>query len=67
MLLNNEVRIRSRKCLIQSRSFSEMLDASTRKYANRAIETAARKFDTFTRAPILLSSGAVPLTLPGAD
>jgi type I restriction enzyme R subunit len=40
-LLNNEIKIRSRKFLIQSRSFSEMLDASIRKYQNRAIETAA--------------------------
>jgi type I restriction enzyme R subunit len=40
-LLNNEIKIRSRKFLIQSRSFSEMLEASIRKYQNRAIETAA--------------------------
>jgi type I restriction enzyme, R subunit len=40
-LLNNEIKIRSRKYLIQSRSFAEMLEASIRKYQNRAIETAA--------------------------
>jgi len=40
-LLNNEIKVRSRKFLIQSRSFSEMLEASIRKYQNRAIETAA--------------------------
>lgn len=40
-LLNNEIKIRSRKFLIQSRSFAEMLEASIRKYQNRAIETAA--------------------------
>jgi type I restriction enzyme R subunit len=40
-LLNNEIKIRSRKFLIQSRSFAAMLDASIRKYQNRAIETAA--------------------------
>lgn len=40
-LLKEEIRIRSRKFLIQSRSFAEMLDASIRKYQNRAIETAA--------------------------
>jgi len=40
-LLNNEIKVRSRKFLIQSRSFAEMLDASIRKYQNRAIETAA--------------------------
>jgi len=40
-LLNNEIKVRSRKFLIQSRAFSEMLEASIRKYQNRAIETAA--------------------------
>ena len=40
-LLNNEIKLRSRKFLIQSRSFAEMLEASIRKYQNRAIETAA--------------------------
>jgi len=39
-LLSNEIRIRSRKFLIQSRSFAELLEASIRKYQNRAIETA---------------------------
>jgi type I restriction enzyme, R subunit len=40
-LLNNEIKIRSRKFLIQSRSFAEMLEASIRKYQNRSIEAAA--------------------------
>jgi type I restriction enzyme R subunit len=40
-LLNNEIKIRSRKFLIQSRSFAEMLEESIRKYQNRAIEAAA--------------------------
>jgi type I restriction enzyme, R subunit len=40
-LLNNEIKIRSRKFLIQSRSFAEMLETSIRKYQNRAIEAAA--------------------------
>ncbi len=40
-LLNNEIKLRSKKFLIQSRAFSEMLEASLRKYQNRAIETAA--------------------------
>jgi type I restriction enzyme R subunit len=40
-LLNNEIKLRSRKFLIQSRSFAEMLEASIRKYQNRAIEAAA--------------------------
>jgi type I restriction enzyme R subunit len=40
-LLNNEIRIRSKKFLVQSKSFAEMLEASIRKYQNRAIEAAA--------------------------
>jgi type I restriction enzyme R subunit len=40
-LLNNEIKLRSRKFLIQSRSFAEMLEESIRKYQNRAIEAAA--------------------------
>ena len=40
-LLNNEIKLRQKKFLIQARSFSEMLEASIRKYQNRAIEAAA--------------------------
>jgi type I restriction enzyme, R subunit len=40
-LLNNEIKMRSRTFLIQSRSFSELLEAAIRKYQNRAIEAAA--------------------------
>jgi type I restriction enzyme R subunit len=39
-LLANEIKSRSRKFLIQSRSFAELLEATLRKYQNRAIETA---------------------------
>jgi type I restriction enzyme R subunit len=39
-LLNNEIRLRSKKFLIQSKSFAELLENSIRKYQNRAIETA---------------------------
>ena len=39
-LLNDEIKLRSKKFLIQSRSFAEMLEKSIRKYQNRAIETA---------------------------
>jgi type I restriction enzyme R subunit len=39
-LLTNEIKIRSRKFLIQSRSFAELLEETLRKYQNRAIETA---------------------------
>jgi len=39
-LLSNEIKTRSKKFLIQARSFAEMLEASLRRYQNRAIETA---------------------------
>jgi type I restriction enzyme R subunit len=39
-LLNDEIKLRSRKNLVQSRSFSEMLERTIRSYQNRAIEVA---------------------------
>lgn len=39
-LLNDEIRVRSRKNLVQARSFAEMLEEAVRKYENRAIEAA---------------------------
>jgi type I restriction enzyme, R subunit len=39
-LLKGEIRIRSRRNVVQARSFSEMLEQSLRRYQNRAIETA---------------------------
>ena len=39
-LLNNELKIRSKKYLVQSRSFAEMLEGTIRKYQNRTIEAA---------------------------
>jgi type I restriction enzyme, R subunit len=39
-LLNDEIRTRSRKNLVQSRLFSRMLEETIRKYQNRSIETA---------------------------
>ncbi len=39
-LLNDEIKARSRKNLVQSRLFSEMLEATIKKYQNRAIQTA---------------------------
>jgi hypothetical protein len=39
-LLNDEIKVRSRKNLVQSRLFSQMLEESIRKYQNRSIETA---------------------------
>ncbi|MFH1743642.1 MAG: type I restriction endonuclease subunit R [bacterium] len=39
-LLKDEIKTRSRKNLVQSRSFAEMLEKAVRAYQNRAIETA---------------------------
>ena len=40
-LLTDEIKIRSRRNVVEGRAFSEMLENSLRKYQNRAIETAA--------------------------
>jgi type I restriction enzyme R subunit len=39
-LLNDEIRHRSRRNLVEARSFAEMLEATVRRYQNRAIETS---------------------------
>jgi type I restriction enzyme R subunit len=39
-LLNDELRTRAKKNLVQARTFSEMLEKALRGYRNRAIETA---------------------------
>jgi type I restriction enzyme R subunit len=39
-LLNDEIKLRSRKNVVQSRSFLEMLERTIRAYQNRAIEVA---------------------------
>jgi type I site-specific restriction-modification system R (restriction) subunit len=39
-LLRGEIRTRSRRNIVESRSFAALLDAALRKYQNRAIETA---------------------------
>jgi type I site-specific restriction-modification system R (restriction) subunit len=39
-LLKGEIRIRSRRNVVQARAFSEMLEQSLRRYQNRAIEPA---------------------------
>ena len=38
--LNDEIKNRSRKNLVQSRSFADMLEKTGRAYQNRALETA---------------------------
>jgi type I restriction enzyme R subunit len=40
-LLNDEIKIRSRKNLVQSRSFADMLQKTVKSYQNKSIETAA--------------------------
>ncbi len=39
-LINDDIKTRMRKNVVQARSFAEMLEASIRKYQNRAIEAA---------------------------
>ena len=39
-LLNNEIKVRSKKFLIQSKSFAALLENTIRKYQNRTIEAA---------------------------
>jgi type I restriction enzyme, R subunit len=39
-LLNDEIKVRAKRNLVQSRLFSQMLDEAIRKYQNRSIETA---------------------------
>ena len=39
-LLNDEIKLRSRRNLVQSRTFAEMLEEAIRKYHNRSIEAA---------------------------
>jgi type I restriction enzyme R subunit len=39
-LLNDEIKARARKNLVQSRSFAEMLERTLRRYQNRTIEAA---------------------------
>lgn len=58
-LLNDEIKVRTKKNLFQARSFAEMLEKALKKYQNRAIETAqiieelirmAKDFDAAMRA-----------------
>jgi type I restriction enzyme R subunit len=39
-LLNDEIKVRSRKNLVQSKSFADMLEKAIRRYQNKSIETA---------------------------
>ncbi|MCK4459485.1 MAG: DUF3387 domain-containing protein, partial [Methanosarcinales archaeon] len=39
-LLNDEIKIRSRTNLVESRSFADMLEKTIKRYQNKSIETA---------------------------
>jgi len=39
-LINDEIKVRARRNVVQARSFAEMLEEAIRKYQNRAIEAA---------------------------
>lgn len=39
-LINDEIKIRSKRNIVQARMFSEMLEATVRRYQNRAIDAA---------------------------
>jgi type I restriction enzyme R subunit len=39
-LLTGEIKVRSRKNVVQAKSFAEMLEQAVRKYQNRAVEAA---------------------------
>jgi type I restriction enzyme R subunit len=39
-LINDEIKVRSRRNLVQSRSFAQMLEQTIQRYQNRSIETA---------------------------
>lgn len=56
-LLTNEIKLRSRKFLIQSRSFAELLEETLRKYQNRAIETAQVIEELITLAKEIREAG----------
>jgi len=57
-LLKGEIRARSRRNVVQARSFAEMLERAIRKYQNRAIETAQVIEELIALAKDLRSAGA---------
>ena len=40
MVLNDEIKLRRRKYLVQARSFAEILEEAIKRYQNRSIEAA---------------------------
>jgi len=57
-LLKGEIRARSRRNVVQARSFAEMLERAIRKYQNRAIETAQVIEELIALAKDLHTAGA---------
>jgi len=57
-LLKGEIRARSRRNVVQARSFAEMLERAIRKYQNRAIETAQVIEELIALAKDMRTAGA---------
>lgn len=57
-LLKGEIRIRSRRNVVQARSFAQLLEQAVRKYQNRAIETAQVIEELIQMAKDLRAAGA---------
>ncbi len=57
-LLTGEIRTRSKRNIVQARSFAEMLEQAVRKYQNRAIETAQVIEELIALAKEMRNAGA---------
>lgn len=57
-LLKGEINVRSRKNLVQARSFAEMLEQSIHRYQNPAIETAQVSRSSFSSQGTCARPGA---------
>src|SRR5262249_27165704 len=57
-LLQGEIKMRSRRNVVQGRSFAELLEGAVRKYQNRAIETAQVIEELIGLAKDLRAAGA---------
>ena len=57
-LLTGEIRIRSKRNIVQARSFAELLEQAVRKYQNRAIETAQVIEELIALAKEMRNAGA---------
>jgi type I restriction enzyme, R subunit len=57
-LLKGEIKSRSRRNVVQARSFAELLDQAVRKYQNRAIESAQVIEELIQLARDIRSAGA---------